>query len=242
LVWSIRAVERAIVGSVGMRVMSGRSRDSKVLAAHFSTTTRTAILTVVIAVTPHRPIALSFVSTSTRSKVVAVAVGSLLIALSAQLRVDLPFSPVPVTGQTFAVLLVSATLGARLAFSSVGAYLIEGLLGAPVFAGGTAGPAVFAGPTGGYLVGFAVAALAVGHLADRGWERRVVTAVPALLVGEIAIYLVGLPWLARFVGSEVIAVGLVPFVVGDAYKLIAAAIALPIACALLGTRRPSPNN
>lgn len=176
------------------------------------------------------PIAVPFASASIISRVAAIALGSLLIALSARLRIDLPFSPVPVTGQTFAILLVAAALGRTLGFSSVVAYLIEGLLGAPVFAGGTAGPAVLAGPTGGYLIGFALAALVVGSLAERGWDRRFITAVPAMLLGEVAIYLVGLPWLARFVGvPQVFAAGLVPFLVGDVYKLVLAALVLPVA-------------
>ncbi len=108
----------------------------------------------------------------------AVLAGSALVALAAQLRIDLPFSPVPVTGQTFAVLVVGAVLGARLGAAALLTYLVEGLAGLPVFAGGTsawtpssAGVPVIAGPTAGYLVGFVAAAAIVGALAERGFDR-----------------------------------------------------------------------
>ena len=161
-------------------------------------------------------------------RVVAVGAGSALIALAAQVRLPLPFSPVPVTGQTFAVLLVGAALGARLGVASTVLYLVEGLAGLPVYAGGNTGFAELAGPTGGYLVGFVAAAAIVGALAQRGWDRRFLTAVAAMLAGEVAIYAFGLVWLARFpLPVPLLEAGLIPFVVGDAYKLVAAALALP---------------
>ena len=194
-----------------------------------------AIIAAVIA-TKARPIAISLAPDSLVSKLALVIGGSVVIALSAQLRIDLPFSPVPVTGQTFAVLLVGAALGSRLGLASVVAYLAEGGAGAPVFAGGTSGPAILIGPTGGYLAGFALAAFLVGRFAERGWDRQLATAVPAMLVGEVAIYALGLPWLARFVGGQVIAAGLAPFIVGDLYKLVLAAVALPVAWRIVGPR------
>lgn len=168
---------------------------------------------------------------------IAVLSGSALIALAAQLRVDLPFSPVPVTGQTFAVLLVGAALGMRLGATAVLAYLAEGLAGLPVFAGGTsawsvssAGVPVVLGPTAGYLVGFVGGAAVVGALAERGFDRRVATTLLALGLGDLVIYIVGLPWLARFVGADrVVTLGLVPFLVGDAFKIALAAVTLPLA-------------
>ena len=174
-----------------------------------------------------RPIALVVLPGSLLWKSVLVLAGSALIALAAQVRIPLPFSPVPVTGQTFAVLLVAAALG-RLGLASVIAYLIEGAIGLPVFAGGTFGVATIVGPTGGYLIGFALAAALVGSAAERGWDRHLATALAAMLLGEVAIYLCGLPWLARFVpAGRVLDLGLFPFIPGDLFKMVLVALALP---------------
>jgi len=159
-----------------------------------------------------------------------VFTGSLFVAGMAQVRLPLPFTPVPITGQTFAVLLVGAALGARLGVLSLALYLVEGLAGLPFFAGGASGLTALFGPTGGYLVGFVAAAYLVGLLAERGGDRRVRTAVPIFLAGEAVIYLFGLPWLGFFVGfRQALALGLFPFLVGDVLKLAAAALALPAA-------------
>jgi biotin transport system substrate-specific component len=159
-----------------------------------------------------------------------VLAGSALIALSAQVAVPLPFSPVPVTGQTFAVLLVGAALGATRGTAAVMAYLAEGAAGLPVFAGGLAGPAVLLGPTGGYLLGFLPAAWICGALAERGWDRRVPGTLAAMAAGDLAIFAVGVPWLARFVGPEnALAFGVVPFLAGNAAKIVLAAGVLPVA-------------
>ncbi|MBM3314220.1 biotin transporter BioY [candidate division WOR-3 bacterium] len=160
------------------------------------------------------------------------------IALSARLALRLPFSPVPVTGQTLAVLLVGAAFGARRAGLTVVLYLLQGAVGMPVFAGGGAGPAWLLGPTGGYLLGFPPAAMLVGFLADRGWDRRVETTLLSMAAGNLVIYLCGLAWLARFVpGERLLAAGLLPFLPGDALKAAVAALLLPSAWRLLG-RRP----
>ena len=153
--------------------------------------------------------------------------GSLLVALGAQVAIRLPFSPVPVTGQTLAVLLVGALLGSRRGALSLLVYLLEGLAGLPVFAAGAFGLAYVMGPTGGYLVGFAVAAFVVGWLAERGWDRRLIGATLAMVVGNVAIYACGLPWLSIFVGRQSFALGLAPFVAGDILKLVLAAVLLP---------------
>ena len=154
--------------------------------------------------------------------------GSLLIALSAYLKIQLPFSPVPITGQTLAVLLVGASLGAKKGGLSVLAYLGEGLIGLPVFAGGASGPAYLLGPTGGYLAGFAVAAFAVGWLAERGWDRHVGLTLAAMLIGNLLIYLLGLAWLSVYVGvGQALPLGFYPFLAGDAIKLLLAGIVLP---------------
>jgi biotin transport system substrate-specific component len=169
-----------------------------------------------------------------------VLAGSLLIALSAQVAIPLPFSPVPVTGQTMAVLLVGALLGSRRGSLAVLVYIAQGLAGLPVFAGGAAGPARLLGPTGGYLVGFVLAAYLVGLLAERGWDRRVGTTAAAMALGNVVIYAVGALWLAVFVGGLVPALtaGVLPFIPGDLVKIAAAALLLPAGWKLLGLRSP----
>jgi biotin transport system substrate-specific component len=160
--------------------------------------------------------------------VALVVGGSLFVALSAQLAIPLPFSPVPVTGQTLAVLLTGMLLGSRRGSLSLLTYLVEGGLGLPVFAGGTAGLARLTGPTGGYLIGFLAAAFLVGMLAERGWDRRTGTTFLAILLGNAVIYAFGLPWLAHFVGGErVLALGVLPFIPGDLWKLLLATMLLP---------------
>ncbi len=159
-----------------------------------------------------------------------IAVGfSVLVALSAQVAVRVPFTPVPVTGQTFAVLLAGALLGSRLGACALLLYLMEGAVGLPVFAGGSAGAWHLAGPTGGYLFGFVVAAFVVGWLAEHRWDRSFGRAILAMLAGEIAIYGLGLLWLARYVPAEsLLPMGLTPFLLGDAAKLLLAAAAMPL--------------
>ncbi|MGQ9571741.1 MAG: biotin transporter BioY [Dehalococcoidia bacterium] len=157
-----------------------------------------------------------------------VLAASTFTALAAQARINLPFTPVPITGQTLAVLLVGALLGSRLAAASMIAYWSQGAAGLPVFAGGMGGWHVVTGPTGGYLVGFIAAAYVVGFLAERGWDRRLWTLAPAMLVGEVLIYIGGLSWLAHFTaGKSVFELGLYPFIPGDAIKLLLAASLVP---------------
>jgi biotin transport system substrate-specific component len=163
--------------------------------------------------------------------VALVAGGSMVIALCAQIALGYP---VPVTGQTFGVLMVAALLGSRRGALCVLTYLAEGLAGLPVFAQGKAGLAAFLGPTGGYLVGFAFAAWLVGALSERTWDRRVPTTVAAMLLGNVVIYACGLAWLlclTHIVGKPlaggVLAVGLYPFILGDVLKIALAAVLLP---------------
>jgi biotin transport system substrate-specific component len=170
--------------------------------------------------------------------------GSLLTALMARVEIPLPFTPVPITGQTFAVLLVGAALGSRRGALSMAVYLLEGALGLPVFAGGAAGLARLRGPTGGYLIGFIAAAFVTGWLAERGWDRRPATTALAMLTGNAVIYLFGLPWLAWFVGGFLgpkgaLALGLLPFVPGDLLKLLLATLAFPSVWLLVHRARAS---
>jgi biotin transport system substrate-specific component len=160
---------------------------------------------------------------------------SCVIGLAAQLAVRLPFSPVPITGQTFALLLLAAALGRVRAAAAALCYLAEGAAGLPVFAGGSAGAHVLAGPTGGYLVGFVPAAWLVGALAERGFDRRVLTTAVAMLAGNAVVLLCGAAWLAVFVGPErALALGILPFLIGDVVKAAFAAALLPLSWRALG--------
>lgn len=165
--------------------------------------------------------------------VIVVICGSLIVGLSAQIKVYFPISPVPITGQTFAVLMLAALLGSRRGVLAMIAYLIEGALGLPVFAGGV-GLAVLIGPTGGYLAGFVAVAYVVGRLAEMGWDRRVITTIAAMLAGEVVLYTFGVCWLAIMTNIRTaLAVGLYPFIVGDILKIALAAAVLPAGWKLL---------
>lgn len=161
----------------------------------------------------------------------ALVVGaSLLTALAAQVAVPLPGSPVPLTGQTFAVLLGGAALGARRGFLAQALYLLEGAAGLPVFAGGLGGAWLLVGPSGGFLVAFPLAAAVTGWLAQRGWDRRFAGTLAAMLLGSAVILLAGAAWLGRFLPpAQALAAGVWPFVPGDLLKAVAAAVALPAA-------------
>ena len=176
-----------------------------------------------------------------RNGLLALA-GTALIWASA--KVQVPFYPVPMTMQTFVVLTLGMAYGWRLAGATVLLYLLEGAAGLPVFAGTPEkgiGLAYMAGPTGGYLLGFVVAAMACGWLAERGWDRNVVTAALAMLIGNVLIYIPGLLWLGTLLGWDkpILEWGLTPFVLGDLTKLALAALALPLAWRLSGRRRGS---
>ncbi len=158
-----------------------------------------------------------------------MVVGSWLIALSAQITIPLPFSPVPITGQTFAVLFLAMMLGSRRGAGTILLYLGQGLMGWPVFAGGGAGPAVLMGPTAGYLLGFVPAAFLAGWLAEKGWDRHPFLTILAMIAGNSVIYLLGVGWLSHFLGlQQAIMVGLFPFLLGDLFKIILAAWLLPL--------------
>lgn len=159
--------------------------------------------------------------------------GVLLVALCS--RIEVPLRPVPITGQTFGVLLVGALIGSRRGVLSMLTYLALGASGLPVLAAGTTGLAGMAGPTAGYLAGFITAAGIVGWLCERGWDRRTSTTLLAMTLGMIPIYTLGAAWLAQFVGwRQVVSVGILPFLVGDGLKVALAALALPQAWALVG--------
>ena len=173
------------------------------------------------------------VKESTRGLLLVTA-GALFVAALSQVRIPLPFTPVPLTGQTFAVLLVGAALGAKRGLGSLSLYLALGALGLPFFAGGASGLTYMSGPTLGYLVGFVAAAALTGFLAEHGLDRRIPTALIAFIAGQALIYLFGIAWLTLLLGfQKALMAGLVPFLLGDALKIGAAALALPAAWKLV---------
>ena len=162
--------------------------------------------------------------------------GTLLIALSAKVKVEL--GPVDLSLQTLAIVLVAAAFGRRLAVATLGLYLVEGLMGLPVFQGAGAGPFYMAGPTGGYLAGFVAMAAIVGWAADRGWDRSVATFLLALLAAEAAMMALGFAWLALLLGAEAAWTGgVLPFVAPDLVKVALAATLVPAAWGLAARRR-----
>ena len=213
------------------------------------------------------PIQLGERMSSRLRHVALIALGALLVAACAQVtivqegqtipivadfQIHLAKSPVPITGQTFAVLLVGGALGLRRGFLSIGLYLAMGLF-LPFYAGGGSGLDTFLsradgtivlGATGGYLIGFLLAAAITGRLAEIGWDRSVLGAVAAMFIGNLAIYAIGLPWLALALPAEfagvrwetAVAFGLTPFIIFDALKLLLAAAAFPAAWWVVGRR------
>src|SRR5260221_2173198 len=172
--------------------------------------------------------------------VVLVVAGALLVYLTARVSIPVPGSPVPITGQTFGVLLVGGALGFRRGLIAVGLYVLLGVVGLPFFAEGKGGLSVIWGATGGYLIGFAIAGALVGRLAELGSDSRVRGPLGAMLLGNVVIYVVGLPWLKVAAGTSVegtIANGLTPFSLGDALKLVLAAVLFPATWWIVG-RRP----
>jgi len=166
---------------------------------------------------------------------------AVLTALAAQLRFHIPGTPVPVTGQTFAVLLSGAALGSRAGAGSQAIYWLMGAVGLPVFAQQAGGWEAATGATFGYLFGFVVAAWVVGALAEQGRDRTVAQAIPAFLVGNLIIYAFGVPWLMYSVSSidtigAALTAGFMPFIAFDIIKVVLAGIALPLAWKMTGDR------
>ena len=167
-----------------------------------------------------------------------IMLGTAFVALSAQ--VYIPTLPVPFTGQTFGVLLVGGALGFRRGVLALLLYLVIGAIGLPVFAQGKAGLSIVQGASGGYLVGFVVAAAIVGRLAELGWDRRIGGSIAAMAIGTAVIYAIGVPWLKATTGlpwETAVAEGMTKFLLWDAAKLAVAAGIFPLAWWLIG-RRP----
>ena len=171
--------------------------------------------------------------------IVLVVAGTALITLSA--KINIPFFPVPMTMQTFAILVLAMAYGTRLGTATLALYIVEGAVGLPVFAGTPEkgiGLAYLMGPTGGYILGFLLAAMLVGWLDARGFDRSPLKAGIAMLAGNVVIYVPGLLWLGAVVGWDkpVLAWGLYPFVLGDLAKIALGAALLPGIWALIGRR------
>jgi biotin transport system substrate-specific component len=169
----------------------------------------------------------------TRSVSLAV-VFSLLTALAAQIVI--PIGPVPITAQTFAVLLTGALLGSRLGAMAMIIYLAEGAVGLPFFYGGHGGVGHLLGQTGGYLVAFPAAAFITGAFAENGWDKRFLTAVAAMAVGSIVILLTGWIWFSALTNTTLpvaFKISVAPHIAGDLIKVLLAAAALPTGWALL---------
>lgn len=168
--------------------------------------------------------------------VLLVVAGALLTAACAQISIHVPGSPVPVTGQTFAVVLAGASLGSTRGGLSQLLYLALGLV-APVYAGGTHGTAVLTGASGGYIVGFVIAGFVIGAIAERGGDRRVLSAFAAFAVGQLIIFGIGVPWLKASAGltwGTAIHEGFTIFILGGVIKAALAGLLMPTAWRILG--------
>lgn len=168
--------------------------------------------------------------------------GSWLVAGLAQVSIHLPFTPVPITGQTLGVLLVGASLGPGLGALSLGLYLAQGALGLPFYSGGHHGVEFLklTEVTGGYLWGFVASAAVVGWLSRKGWDRSLRSSISAMFMGEVVLFAIAIPWLMHALGvpfDRAVSLGLTPFILGDTLKLLLAAALLPTAWRLAGNGR-----
>jgi biotin transport system substrate-specific component len=176
-----------------------------------------------------------FPRSSALTQALFVVGGIGFISLLAQISVPVPGSPVPVTGQTLAVLLIGTTYGARLGLITFASYLLAGIAGAPIFAPSATSPNHgidrIVGATGGYLVGMLVASFVLGYLADRKADQKFKTSFPALLLGDLIIFAFGLTWLHASLDmtwTATIKAGLTPFILGEALKIAITATSLPL--------------
>lgn len=177
---------------------------------------------------------------------IALVVGfAALTAAAAQLSFRLPWTPVPITGQTFAVLATGTVLGWQRGALSQLLYVAVGAAGLPIYAGAAGGWKAATGATGGYLIGFILAAALVGALSERRQDRQLLTSIPAMLAGSALIYAVGVPWLAAVLdvsGIKAMELGMVPFLVGDAAKLLLAGGLAPAAWRALRQREDTDSS
>ena len=188
-----------------------------------------------------QPIVLADVVPSARWRDAALVIGgALLTAVCAQISIPVPGDPVPITGQTFAVMVCGAGLGAVRGSSAMALYWLLGLVGPPFYADGDGGVHAAFGATGGYLIGFMVSAYIVGRLAEARLDREPLKALPLFAVGQLVIFGIGVPWLAvnqSLSMGDAIALGFTPFIIGGIVKAVAAAALLSSAWRLVGRRR-----
>ncbi|MEO6941628.1 MAG: biotin transporter BioY [Terrimesophilobacter sp.] len=155
---------------------------------------------------------------------VLIAAGAALVSIAAQ--VEVPLWPVPITGQTLAVLLVGSSLGALRGTLSLALYAVLGIVGLPIFSGAASGMSIVLGPTGGYIIGFVFAAAFTGWIAQRSWDRKILRSILGFLGGTVITFAIGLPWLAFTLGfnlQQTLEGGLYPFIVGGIVKMVLAA-------------------
>jgi biotin transport system substrate-specific component len=160
-----------------------------------------------------------------------VIAGVAFLSLLAQIAIPVPGSPVPVTGQTLGVLLLATSYGATLGTTTFLFYLLVGALGVPVFANGGSGLDRIVGATGGYLVGMLLTSALLGYLGGRKWDQKFKTALPAMLIGNVLTFALGLLWLNQFTGKDwawTISAGFTPFIIGEILKIAIAGTSLPI--------------
>ena len=191
--------------------------------------------TLALAASPSR------VRSRTAWRVLLAFAGSWLVAALAQIEIKLPFTPVPITGQTLGVLLVGASFGAGLGAVSLALYLAQGAVGLPFFSGGDSGLEFLrlSAATGGYLWGFIASAAVVGALAQRRWDRSIRSSIGEMFLGELVLYAIAIPWLMQALDvpfTKALELGFTPFVVGDTIKLLAAAGLLPLAWRVVRNR------
>jgi biotin transport system substrate-specific component len=191
--------------------------------------------------TAYPPLIQRFVTLDSVIRLFLVLLGVAIISALAQLKLVLPFSPVPITGQTLGVLLIGASYGFSLGSLTLTSYLLLGALGLPLFADSSTGWQTVFGSSGGYLLGFILAAGTLGYLAERGWDRSYFKTTIAMLLANLLIYVPGLLWLSRSAPDwpTTIQWGLTPFIIGDILKLVLAVGILPTIWHLLGRQEPN---
>jgi biotin transport system substrate-specific component len=194
-------------------------------------------MSTTIAVPRREPVVLADLLSGTRVRDIVLVVGAAsFVGVLAQISIHLSFTPVPITGQTLGVLLAGTSLGWKRGTAAMTLYAVAGLVGVPWFAGHESG---YVGASFGYILGFIVCAALCGYLAEHGADRSIVKSIPAMVVGEIVMYGVGVAWLGIYLhvgGAKAISLGLTPFLVGDAIKATLAATLLPVAWKLVARR------
>jgi biotin transport system substrate-specific component len=193
-----------------------------------------------IPLAPHSLRAALFPKSTLITNSALAAGGVAFLSLMAQIALPIPGSPVPVTGQTLGALLIGASYGRALGASTFAFYIALGVAGAPVFSQQGHGIAKLIGPTGGYLIGMFLATVALSFLASKKWDKKISTAIVAMLIGQLLIFIPGLIWLQQSTGKDwawTINAGLTPFIIGEIIKLAIAASTLPILWRVVDKRR-----